>query len=1619
MPDFRPANARPRPTTAPAGSLNFAPQAPVPSPTGIPQGITSQEQEEIKRLKDATGLSETDIRPNISNIQNIVKNEEAQTVMEHSPSVQNWTAQEDNLIRVQEDVESLTYIESILRGFEQGQLVYERGQAGVDLAKDYSPEMQAQLDEVNKRLQDLGTLPEDGFASFLSSAAVIVGQQYQSLLGGEVAVRVGGGAAIGAAVGAAGGPLAPATSTAGAFAGAGAGLMSHFAVEAFEVEAGNFYADMIEEGVDNSTAGNISAGVGIINAGLEVAGISLLAKPFTQAGKQLFKQTLKDVMSDKQFVRLATQFTQQYAIGVAGETATEVLQENVNIAAEVIAKEFADGEFENITPEEYRERIFAIAEQTFKGMVLLAPIGPGINVAVEVTQIRQANRNKERLETIKSIMDSSPIVNETVADFVTSALTDIGQSEFNIPADKFNEFANTIPDRERFIKDLGVNRQLTEGLIVGGDVTLNAEQFANIMALENSNTIMDHVRLGTDALTANEAADLQASGIREEFDDINIEDIEIEAVTDPVEIAEIEYGLQGMFRSAQEAGMTELQYTKYLETIAKSRDQAAMRQQDKVLKQEEKKLTREYQNERQDIQQQVSERLGEEQVYQSFNGIQIERLDREQVAAALEEIGASLNDLPEQSRGRKIYTTNKNEPGIDIDAHAQLYGYETGTQMVQDLATTLPFEQAVERNVNQIMDQKFNDLATQIQQVQEARKSVHEATSYADVLAMELNALRDASKNRKMNIRNVRNLARQNINEYTVRDVSPEKFLAAEKRAGRKAGIEIRRGNSELAYQFKLHQLLNHFMAVEANKVRSRIDRRAAQLRKWGKFKKKGEKLPVRYQQAVNQVLENVRLKPNIGSKRRADLLAADPPNIPQVLIDQDKAPHYRDMKIEDFNRLYDTVKDIRHKGLTENKTRLETETTEITEISNGIIDRILTNLPRFNPREERSVWENMKKFGSETLPLAMNMDTMLLELDGFQEQGLAYTNLKGRYDRALSEGYQPGQIGFLRRRQKEARTLVKLYSVFSTSEKKRFSNKRSIDGVRKRLSRAQIISVILNSGNSQNIQAMIKSGQFTRGELEKVWNAASKKDWDFAQSIWDHIESFWPEIKQAEERRRNYTPKQVKAEAINTVHGEYRGGYFPIRYDSKEAVFSKGEDIETLYQQAKNGYFIAQHTQRGHTETRTEGTGQPVILDPYVLHSHLDNIIYDLEVGDAITDMWKIVSNKDVKQAFTTVGQEHRHEMLEVWMRDVTTEQIRRNNAVERSLRWLRTGYTISKLAWNFTVSVLQMLGLFQSSVRLGHSNVLWALTTVMKSKQWGENSIYNLPREQTGFMATRSDTYNKDVIEAQRQLSATIFDKALPGNSAKYVKDSFFWMISTMQGMVDTITWMAAKKKGLEDFNGDNLKANRFADRIVAQSQASGIFGERTAVERGSADKRIGQTEALRAFTLFLSYFLAKNNIAIQRTKQTRFRNPGEALKWARDMAMLFFVESMLAAFLYGEFSEDDELTDIAVASALKSGSTFVNGIPIVGGIAAELEGFRGGGSIATIIGDIAKAAEQIEQGEADLALFKAVNNVGGTFLHYPSGQINKTVDAILKDRIDENVEAIHYFLGPDYSE
>lgn len=1567
-----------------------------------------------------------------------------------TPVLRNFMSEGDNLALIHDEVEELSDLERLGAAWEKGRATVALGEAGVRLRNAPSdPVIRAQVDQLKSFLAE-HKRPSltGGFITYAEEGVKLVGQMFEIIADEQTAAFVVGGAGIGATVGAFGGPLAPATAPAGAAAGAVAGFVSRLATGAYTVEGGVSFIELVDDGVDPDVAAPLSHGVGLLNAALEIGGAAVVLKPFTEAGKRAVKLMLRQAVKSEGAKAVIKKAIKQYGAGVLAEVSTEVAQEIVNIAAQDIADVLEGRDPEAIEAiltgdpndpkfKELQAQLEDVAIATFKGMTLVGLPGPLFNASVNLHKAKRAVVNEEILKEM-GVLASTLKMNErdpvAFGELAGLMMESIQAEEIHIPGDKLAEWlAGKDPKvAAKIVEELGIQDRLAEASVSGTDITISSPAMArSLMGQDNFSALTQHIRTEPEGMTAEEAQEYADSGIRDALERVPL-DAGVEFATEEaeqVDIAEHEQGLKGLFLSAEEAGMTPKKYEAYLAQIQKSSESAAKGLENKKLVQEQRETTEQWNKELQTELDAASESLAGEPVYEALHSIGRERLDRAQVEEAMDELKIVVRDLP-KNNNRNIVAT-KAEVGMDAKAFAELHGFESLVDMLSEFVLKPTFEEAVRAQANEAMMAKHGDLNDQRQALIEARNELHKDT-YAAVLQEELNALREAQGAKRVGVRVLVRAAKERIAQFSVNDITPTKFFNAEKRFSREAVRALRKGDRSAATDAKFLQALNFHMAKEAINVSKKIDSRRKFMEKLNR--KKPSNIPVPFYEAIRELLDVVSLQPRPTEKKVEALSAranadVNPSRVDAKYLSEAAKPNVRDMTLAEFNDLFNTVRDIAHRGANENKFLNESEGFLVDETVSVVDSSIRNNLQATQKKdyfEERSRWDSVKKFGKELQTSILFMDTILKFIDGNVANGVVWKATKGRINQALATGYRVGQVGYLRRQQAEAKSLKQIYSVWSKQERLGMDKAIRIPDLSRPISHHTMLSVLLNSGNAGNIAALLESKTFTQAEIDAIHAAATKKDWKFAQSVWDYLDGFFPEVKEAEARRSNRIVEQVEAQEITNKHGEFKGGYYPIRYDKNGSLsdIAQPDTVEQLVEDVIYGNRAASHTKNGHTKSRQEAEGSRVALDIFALNSHVDQVIFDLEMGDAVNDFYKVWFHPDVKKAFVEQGFQHYWEAGNLWLRDTIQQEVGATSHIERGVRWTRVGLTISALAWNVGVSLMQPLGLSQASVKIGHKHMYRGMRQFLGSSWKGENSVFRFVEEQSGMMATRFDQQNKDLIDAQKALSSTILDRITPANSAEFLRDSFFFGIKRTQQLTDTITWLAAFDKGMEQFEGEHSKATEFADdfadSMVTGSQGSGIFSERSAVERGTVSGRLRQSELVRIWTVFISYFIAKYNTAAGRVSETNFRNPGEVAMLASDMMILYVLEAMAAGWITGQLpdNEDDPRASAETFRGWLMKETIATALspfPGIREIAGSAKGFDTGGALGRLFANIGDVAEQASQLEVDAALIKAINNVGGTMLHYPSGQMNKTFSTAVEANKGRDVTIQEWLMGP----
>ena len=1087
-------------------------------------------------------------------------------------------------------------------------------------------------------------------------------------------------------------------------------------------------------------------------------------------------------------------------------------------------------------------------------------------------------------------------------------------------------------------------------------------------------------------------------------------------------------GLQALFRTAREAGMTEKQYETYQGALQKRANTAKTRKDLAFAKREKRAVGKEIKAAEAKIAKNIEVELGNEPAYAVTRSP--DKIDRRSLERAYgkEEAKTIIQDI--RNAGGKVSNV-KEAGGVDIEVMASLHDFESGDAMVTALRNTKPEKVEIRERAKAEVQERRPDLFSKQAELGDAIMSLSHDDSSA-VIAAEIEALSANRRLGRVKPAIVREIARRNLQDHTIKDIQVNKYINNARTQGLEAGKLLRKGDRKGAREAKVNQLLNMEFIKEAEARRAQVRDGHKYMSQFLKSNRQFPSMDSEFVGAIRDLLGQYSLGPKLSPNKKAELekfvekAQADGANFtfPERLL-EDQKTNYKDMTLHDFNLLVQKVKELHHAGrevrAEDQQNRENTIAIRVDAVTNALAARpqVETDL------ETRGKAKKVGKAFREMELLLLNADTVVRDLDNFEELGPVYQAIKRPIDRSTTDGYGPKtNVGLVNRQKQIAEKLLELYKVYTPTELNSISKRDiQVDGFRKPMSRNAFLSILLNSGNEQNRQAMTDSGQLTADQIQAVIDHADKRDLDFVQSVWDYLDSFWGEIEAATERRRGFKPEKVESYAMETDHGIYRGGYFPLRYDNDKGINdTRSASIEEQISQIRYGKATASHTRHDHTEERIGSGGRPVLFDMFSVHSHLDQVAYDLELGDAVNEVYATLYNPRTKKAFRDAGRAETWKALDLWLGDVVTGEMHQGGVVEKSLRWLRAGFTVSKLGWNVGVAAIQPVGILQTSVQIGKANTLAGLGLMLTRPWIGKSNIFDHVSAQSKVMAQREETFHKDIADASSLISDSYIKRHLPRGTSEFVTNSLFYGIRKTQRFVDTWTWLAAKRDGMRRFENDEARAIEYADRMVVRSQASGNFQERTAFERGSINPKVRQSELVRAFTALISYFMAKNNVAYERTKKTNFKNPGQVIGWATDMMLLYVVEAAIVGIIRGAWPDEDEAGEeygpqvLAYLGAEGANSLFA-GIPMVREFVSEAAGFRGGGVFSSVVADVAKVTEQIGQGEMDQALLTSANNLGGTLFKYPSGQINKTARALALEAEGEDVSWIEYFMGPQF--
>ncbi|AUR93205.1 coil containing protein [Vibrio phage 1.185.O._10N.286.49.C2] len=1001
-----------------------------------------------------------------------------------------------------------------------------------------------------------------------------------------------------------------------------------------------------------------------------------------------------------------------------------------------------------------------------------------------------------------------------------------------------------------------------------------------------------------------------------------------------------------------------------------------------------------------------------------------------------DKLGRTSTRIPDKLRGM----TAKGQKGVHPDEAAAFLGYNSGSEMLNDLIIAPPIKETAETNAEAMMIERHGDPFTDGTIEQLANEAVMNEER-GKLILHELKVLARGTNQRTLDRQTMKSVAEERIGQLSFREIHPGKYRKAEIRAAQESARMLAEGNKEGAAQAKQRQALNYYLGMAATEAKNETTKIVDRMARYNKKKVREEiqKAEGGYWNQITKILERFEFKKSASLKdvdqinQDINTWAAERMDthgdglvLANVVLNESYVTHWKNVAYSDLQGINDSVKNIEHVARYSNKlTRMGEEIEYNNLVSKLVTTAEETGTGRFKKKASTAddvSWAQRK--GRWAMGQMTKIPFMMSWMDGMDRVGTWFTT----FSQPMTDAYNAelemyGEVG---------KPVADMIQNRSKEDMKRHNTTYFIPEIKDtaggthtgNLKGHEILAVALNTGNEGNLRKLLLGEQWAQEDgtdinlqnekLQAVLKHMTKSDWQMVQKIWDQIDILYPKLAEVHRKTTGLVPPKVEATPVVTEHGTFKGGYYPVKYDPtrdhKAAEFEERKDAEVGSMFASNASIQAS-VNTGSTNERT-GYYAPMHLTLNVVPNHIQETIHYITHHDAVREVNRLLRDPRVKKAVTEKLGPEEFAQLKPWLNDIAKDGRNAPNKsiVDAMFNKLRLGTTLGVMGFKASTGIIQISGLSNALAEVGTANTMQAMRTILGSTDTMQ-SAWEFAVENSKVMKHRTETMDREIMNAMQQLeSKRGVLAAVQEASMKHIA-----LIQTY--MVDLPTWHASYIKGMKDW-GDETRAFQYADWVVENVQGSGATKDMAALMRN-------QTKTHTIFTMFMTFFSSLWNMERDLVKGGRSGAYSTTTVASKAM-FLFVIPVLFEMMMRGEFSKEDETEEEQLQRMLTSVALYpvqsvpfvrdiVNGVvsgygynasPVTSQIEQGLQGLEGMSNAVLADGEITK-------GQA-----KAVSKLAGIALGVPgTGQAWATGEH-LYDVIAEGEDfTTHQLLfGPD---
>ena len=321
-----------------------------------------------------------------------------------------------------------------------------------------------------------------------------------------------------------------------------------------------------------------------------------------------------------------------------------------------------------------------------------------------------------------------------------------------------------------------------------------------------------------------------------------------------------------LFGNAESMGVSQEVFDVYRGHAMQAHKDAFDKEADKMLKAFDREAKSWWQLERDKVEAQVTEEVHAMPVYQALAMFQKGKnpdgttpavasinLSKESVLDVLRGNQDTLNRLP-------LPVIYRLKGGVHADVAANMYGYDSGREMLNDIMKAPKMEAFIEAETNARMAEDFPDPLVDGTLASDAVTAVHNEKR-AQMLAAEMRSLRRQMRQdqkivgakkreaaradrearlaqrgrlpKRGELAMIKMAAKGMINAKRIRDLRPQTFLVAERKAARKSFAALEKRDYYTAYLEKQKEILNHELYRAAERAKDESGRTQKYLKKF------------------------------------------------------------------------------------------------------------------------------------------------------------------------------------------------------------------------------------------------------------------------------------------------------------------------------------------------------------------------------------------------------------------------------------------------------------------------------------------------------------------------------------------------------------------------------------------------------------------------------------------------------------------------------------------------------------------------------------------------------------------------------------------------------------------